>query len=406
VASGNKPVIVVGGGLGGLSAALTLGLKGRKVHVIEQAAEIAPIGYGIQLGPNVFPVFDRLGVTDAVMQASHLPPTLRMSDALSGEELINFSPTSPQYRERFKHPYVVIHRADIHNILLDACKKIDGIELTVSTTVTGFSQDGGGVRVACEDGRDFEGAALIGADGIKSRIREHFVPGDTPKPNGYVAHRTLLDPADVPEGTPYMEEVVLWAGPGYHIVHYPLRHNTIFNVVAVFRQPDYVGDEEVPSHEEEVRAVYSDACPSLKALVAKMDLERRWVLADRNPIRHWCDGRAAMLGDAAHPTLQTLAQGACMAIEDADCLGEALEATEFDYERAFVLYQNNRVIRAARVQLTSRTLWEFYHKEGLARDVRNVEAREMTDEDFQNCVSWVWSGRQPLELASAGAGPG
>lgn len=388
-----KPVIVVGGGLGGLSVALALGQAGRRVHVLEQAPEISPIGYGIQLGPNVFKVFDRLGISETVKAAADFPYSLVMPDADSGETLLQISVTSERYRERFKQPYIVIHRADIHNILLEACRRTTGVELTVNATVVDFQDLGSdGVQVNCLDGRSFEGAALIGADGIKSRVRRQLLGEEMLSPNGYVAHRTIIDMKDVPADLPHRNDVVLWAGPGCHVVHYPLRHGTIFNIVAVFKDPaPGQGDQRV-THEEDVKHVYAQAHPALKKLLSMMDLERRWVLADRDPIRQWTHGRVTLLGDAAHPTFQSLAQGAGMAIEDAVCLAELLRSLDYDYERAFKEYPKRRLVRSARIQLGSRQLWDFYHAEGIAREVRDDELKERVEDDYYNCLSWIWSG--------------
>lgn len=388
-----KPVIVVGGGLGGLSVALALGQAGRRVHVLEQAPEISPIGYGIQLGPNVFKAFDRLGISETVKAAADFPYSLVMPDADSGETLLQISVTSERYRERFKQPYIVIHRADIHNILLEACRRTPGVELTVNATVVDFQDLGSdGVQVNCLDGRSFEGAALIGADGIKSRVRRQLLGEEMLSPNGYVAHRTIIDMKDVPADLPHRNDVVLWAGPGCHVVHYPLRHGTIFNIVAVFKDPaPGQGDQRV-THEEDVKHVYAQAHPALKKLLSMMDLERRWVLADRDPIRQWTHGRVTLLGDAVHPTFQSLAQGAGMAIEDAVCLAELLRSLDYDYERAFKEYPKRRLVRSARIQLGSRQLWDFYHAEGIAREVRDDELKERVEDDYYNCLSWIWSG--------------
>lgn len=389
----DKPVIVVGGGLGGLSVALALGQDGRRVHVLEQAPEISPIGYGIQLGPNVFKVFDRLGLSETVKAASDFPPSLVMPDAESGETLFQVSVTSEHYRKRFEHPYIVIHRADIHNVLLDACRRTPGVELTVNATVVDFKDLGSdGVRVTCADGRAFEGAALIGADGIKSRVRSLLVGEEAPRANGYVAHRTNIDMKDVPADLPHQKDVVLWAGPGYHVVHYPLRHGTIFNVVAVFKDPAPGHGDQRVTHEEDLEHVYARAHPALKKLLSMMNLERRWVLADRDPIRQWTRGRVTLLGDAVHPTLQSYAQGAGMAIEDAACLADLLRDTGYDYECAFIEYPKRRIVRSARIQLGSRQLWEFYHVEGIARDVRNAELKERTEDDHYDCLQWIWKG--------------
>lgn len=388
------PLIVVGGGLGGLSLALALGRNGRKVRVLEQAPEISPIGYGIQLGPNVFKAFDRLGISDIVKAAADFPVSLVMPDADSGQALIQVPLTSDKFSQRYTNPYIVIHRADIHNILLEACRRTPGVELTVNATVVSVEDFGsGGVRVTCADGRTFEGAALIGADGIKSQVR-NYVTGEAlpPRQAGYVAHRTIIDMKDVPADVPYKQDVVLWAGPGYHVVHYSLRHGTIFNIVAVFKDPALGHGDLHVTHEEDVNYVYANAHPALKQLLSMMNLERRWVIADRDPIRQWARGRVTLLGDAVHPTLQSYAQGAGMAIEDAVSLADLLHAVDYDYERAFREYPRRRLVRSARVQLASRELWEVYHAEGIAREVRDAGLEGRDEDDYYRCLDWIWKG--------------
>ncbi|MCY1260579.1 3-hydroxybenzoate 6-hydroxylase [compost metagenome] len=394
------PIIVVGGGLGGLSLALALGQKGRRVHILEQAPQISPIGYGIQLGPNVFKAFDRLGISETVKAAADFPLSLVMPDAESGQTLAQVPLKSEKFHRRFDNPYIVIHRADIHNILLEACRRTPGIELTVNATAVQFEDRGrDGVCVTCADGRRFDGAALIGADGLNSRIRSH-VAGEAPaRAVGYVAHRTIIDMKDVPADLPHQHDVVLWAGPGYHVVHYPLRNRSIFNIVAVFKDPAPGHGDLRVTHEEDVRHVYAEAHPALKKLLSMMDLERRWVLADRDPIRQWTRGRVALLGDAVHPTLQSLAQGAGMAIEDAVCLADLLHGMDYDYERAFREYPRRRLVRSARIQLGSRELWEFYHAEGIAREVRDAGLKERGEDDYYDCLEWIWKGDPSLVQA-------
>ena len=202
--------------------------------------------------------------------------------------------------------------------------------LDAATSVVGVDAVEDGVHVSTRDGRTIAGAAVIGADGRGSCVRPMLVREGAPRLIGYVAHRTIVPMERVPAGVP-RDEVVLWGGPGYHIVHYPLRHGTLFNIVAVFRTSTYAEKGDLRGHRAEVERTYADAHPAMKALLALMDFERRWAISDRDPIRHWHQGRVALLGDAAHPTLQSLAQGACMAVEDAVCLAELIAGADGDF---------------------------------------------------------------------------
>src|SRR5712675_2847511 len=374
-----RPILIAGGGLGGLSAALALGRHGRSVRVLEQAAKFAPIGYGIQLGPNVFPMFERLGITDAVMDEATIPKNILMLDALSGREVTHI-PTGPTFRARFTHPYIIIHREDIHRVLIDACAAVPHIVMEGGAEVVGFEDAGDGVRVALADGRHIDGAALIGADGLRSAVRAKLVVEGEPRPIGYVAHRTIRPMSDMPSNIPYRDEVVLWGGPGFHIVHYPLRHGTLFNIVAVFRTATFGARLDPAAYTAEVRNTYRDAQPAMKTLTDMMDLSRRWIIADREPIRHWGRGRVTLLGDAAHPVLQSFAQGACMAIEDGVVLAELVDLARGDVAQAFDRYQKARLLRTARLALESRAIWDFYHAEGIARDVRNDTCARWRDD--------------------------
>src|ERR1051325_5374989 len=252
-----RPILIAGGGLGGLTAALALGRKGHTVRVLEQAKEFAPIGYGIQLGPNVFPMFDRIGVTAAVMREATIPKNILMLDALSGEEVTHI-PTGLNFRTRFTHPYIIIHREDIHRVLIEACAATPNVTMEGGASVVGFAETDGSVEVALEDGRKVAGAALIGADGLRSAVRAGLVTEGEPVPIGYVAHRTIVPMHELPAHIPYREEVVLWGGPGYHIVHYPLRHGTLFNIVAGFGTSTFAERLDPAAYEAEVRRTYAD----------------------------------------------------------------------------------------------------------------------------------------------------
>ena len=286
---GDDPILIAGGGLGGLTAALALARRGFPVRVLEGAPGFGAIGYGIQFGPNAFHVFDRLGISAEVLRAADEPPVVLMLDALTGAEVTRV-PTGPSFHRRFNHPYIIIHRIDLHDVLLDACRRSDAIELVPDAMVTGFEDHGARVTVTTEDGRSFEGAALIGADGLRSRTRAQLLADGDPLPNGFVAHRTIVPMDQVTADVP-RDVVVLWGGPGFHIVHYPLRHGTLFNIVAVFRSSTHSEKGDVASYRAELQHTYRSAHPSMKALLAMMDLGRRWAVGDRDPIRHWHQGR-------------------------------------------------------------------------------------------------------------------
>jgi salicylate hydroxylase len=383
-------ILIVGGGLGGLSVALALGRKGRRVRVLEQTPELGAIGYGIQLGPNIFPMFERLGVTEAVLAQSILPRACIMFDALTGAEVTRI-PNEPALRARFGHPYIVIHRVDLHQVLLDACRATDGIVLEPLTTVVSFERRGDRVIVATQDGRMIEGAALIGADGLRSAVRAQVVNDGEPKPIGYVAHRTIVPMDQVPAAV-QRDISALWIGPGFHLVHYPLRHGTLFNIVAVFRTGSFDEKGDAAFHTAEVDRTYRTADPVMKSLLAIMDLGRRWVIADRDPVRQWSSGPVTILGDAAHPALQTFAQGACMAIEDAVVLAELIDRSGDDFASAFQRYEAARCVRTARLQLESRALWEGYHAEGIARDGWLATFAGRSEQDVCECLAWLYDG--------------
>jgi 2-polyprenyl-6-methoxyphenol hydroxylase-like FAD-dependent oxidoreductase len=387
----NDPILIVGGGLGGLTTALALARRGRASRVLEGATEFGAIGYGIQFGPNVFHVFDRLGLTEQVMAVADTPPAVLMMDALTGKELIRIS-TGASFRARFKHPYIIVHRVDIHNVLLDACRQSDAIELVANAMVTGFEDRGDSVSVTTTDGRTFSGPALVAADGVRSLFRAKLVGDGEPRPIGYVALRTIVPMSELKADVP-RDCVLLWGGPGLHVVHYPLRHGTEFNIVNVYRTAAHAERLDAAAARAELDHAYRDTQPAMRAMVGMMDLRWRRSIGDRDPIRPWHKGRVVLIGDAAHAPLQSLAQGAGMAIEDGLCLGELIHLTDGAFADAFRRFQASRLIRTARVQLESRTLWDFYHlDDGIARDVRNATVAGWDEAHLFDCLAWLYDG--------------
>ncbi len=388
--SANNPILIVGGGLGGLATALALARHGRTARVLEGAPEFGAIGYGIQFGPNVFHAFERIGVIEQVLAAADLPAAVLMFDALDGKELVRI-PTGASFRARFKYPYIIVHRIDLHNVLLDACRRNDAIELVSDAMVTGFEDRGDSIAVTAADGRSFSGEALVAADGFRSLFRAKLIGDGEPRPIGYVAVRTIIPIAELHADVP-RDCVVLWAGPSFHIVHYPLRHGKEFNVVAVFGSSRHPEKGDAASYRAELEHTYRDAHPAMRALIAMMDLQWRRSVADRDPVRHWHKGRIVLLGDAAHAPLQSLAQGACMAIEDGVCLAEAIHGADGDYPAAFRGFEAARLLRTARVQLEFRALWQFYHCGGIERDVRNAGLTDWDEAHVFKCLSWLYDG--------------
>jgi salicylate hydroxylase len=387
----------VGAGLGGVAAALGLARKGRKVRIIEATPELGVIGYGIQLGPNVFPMFRRLGVEEAILKHAHFPPDVLMLDALTAREVTRV-PTGESFRARFKDPYVAIHRVDLHGVLLDAMRSMPNVEILPSTEFASYENLEDRVLITTTDGRKFEAAAVIGSDGIGSVVRRQMVGEEALRPIGYVAHRTIV-PMDQVSKEIGRDEVILWGGPGFHIVQYPLRNRSLFNIVAVFQTENIYERADEETYRRVLMETYATAHPLMHEMLGMLDLKRRWVIADRDPIRNWTDGRVALLGDAAHPALQSFAQGACMAIEDAVVLAECIHMMKDDFARAFKTYERARVLRTARIVLENRSLWEFYHLGGIAAEVRNEACATRTEEDTFRCLAWIYDGVRLPEVA-------
>ena len=233
----NDPILVVGGGLGGASISLALARKGFRVRLLEQAPEFGVIGYGIQLGPNVFPMFDRLGVTDAVLAQAIVPKALLMIDSVDAG-LIACMPTGASFQRALQ---AALHRHSPRRSASHPARRLRGeanVELMPLTGAEYFEDQGDHVRLRTTDNRTIDGAAVIGADGLRSTIRQQMLDEGEPRMIGFVAHRTIVPMADVQVDV-HRNEVVLWSGPGFHIVHYPLRRGTLFNIVAVFRTSTY-----------------------------------------------------------------------------------------------------------------------------------------------------------------------
>jgi len=381
------PVIVAGGGIGGMAAALALVRRGFDVKVLEQASQFGEIGAGIQLGPNAFHAFDALGVGDKARSRAVFTDYMVMHDAIDEYE-VGRIPTDEAFRKRFGNPYAVIHRVDVHQSLLEGAQESGHVELVTSTHIERIEQDENSVTVYDQNGKAHRGIALIGADGVRSVVRQQYV-GDPARVTGHVVYRAVIDKKDFPENLRW-NAASIWVGPNCHLVHYPLRGGEQYNVVVTFhsRQKEEWGVTE--GSPEEVQSYFKDICPKARQLIDLPKSWKRWATADREPIAQWAFGRATLLGDAAHPTTQYMAQGACMALEDAVTLGEALRVHNNDIAKAFDLYQRSRVARTARIVLSSREMGRIYHASGVERLIRNDLWKGRTPERFYDAMEWLY----------------
>jgi salicylate hydroxylase len=383
--------IIVGGGIGGLASALGLAQQGINSIVLEKASKLGEIGAGIQLGPNAFHGFDYLGIGDQARKMSVYIDDLILMDAIKGDEITRIS-LGDKFRRRFKNPYAVVHRGDLHAVFLEACKSNKYVELQTNAHVIGYQQKGENVSALIENGDEVNGTALIGAEGLWSKIREQLVGDGPPKVSGHTTYRSVIPIKDMPEELRW-NAATLWAGPKCHIVHYPLSGWKFFNLVVTYHNnaPEPVAGKLVSK--EVVRKGFDHVNPVARQVIERGKDWKLWVLCDREPITNWVDGRVTLLGDAAHPMLQYLAQGACMAIEDAVCLSEAMKSGSSNIEASLLNYQNNRIIRTARVQLQSREIGRHvYHPDGAHALLRNKIMKSKSQDEWHDNIEWLYGG--------------
>src|SRR5881296_421679 len=395
--SASLPILVAGGGIGGIAAALALTRQGFAVKVLEQAPQLGEIGAGIQLGPNAFAAFDALGIGPKARGRAVYTDEMVMHDALD-EYCVGRVPTGEAFRARFGNPYAVIHRADVHTSLLEGAQESANIEILTSTTVQRVDQNDEGVTVHDEKGGTHRGIALIGADGVKSAVRRQYV-GDAARVSGHVVYRAVVDRQDFPADLQW-NAASIWVGPNCHLVHYPLRGGEQYNVVVTFHSRDAEEWSVREGSRDEVQSYFGGICARARQLIDLPKDWKRWATADREPIGQWTYGRATLLGDAAHPTLQYLAQGACMALEDAVTLGEALRVTHNDIGKAFAHYERSRITRTARVVLSAREMGRIFHAKGVERLVRNDLWKGRTPERYYDAMEWLYGWKVEHCLAA------
>jgi salicylate hydroxylase len=408
-------VIVVGGGLGGLGAAFSLTRQGLAVRLLESAPAFGEVGAGIQLAPNCTRILDDYGLLDEAKSLGVVPDAMVMRDAVDGDELTRLD--LRDLERRYGYPYLVIHRSDLHGLLLRACERA-GVELVTDARATSYENTADGARVSLATGETHEAGIVIAADGLHSVARGLFVD-DRPVSSAYVAYRGTV-PAEQPRVKSVdLSEVVVYVGPRCHFVHYGLRGGELLNQVAVFESPKALAGREDWGTPDELDAAFAETCDFVRDGLPFMWRDKWWRMFDRDPVMKWVHGRIALLGDSAHPPLQYIAQGAIMAIEDGWVLGEHVArnrtaAGTVDWSAALAAYEAVRPEHCRRVLTTSRKWGELWHLDGVAREQRNVllRARDTCDYSF---TDWLYGPTAltpdqepemftPVPLSSADAG--
>lgn len=399
------PFVIVGGGIGGLAAALGVAETGRKAHVLERTPEFGEVGAGIQLAPNGTAVLKRLGVMEEINKVAVFPKRLVLMDAMTGKELTALN-LQDEFKERYGHPYIVLHRADLHKVLFEACAANDNITLQTNSEVDQVENVEGGAKVTLNDGTVYEADAVIGADGIHSKTRK-LVSDDKPVCSQYVAYRGTIPMSEVKEtaGTDD-DDVIMWIGPNLHVVQYPVRRGELYNQVVVFKSFKYkpgandwkADDWGTP---EEMDERFADTCPQVKNAVSFISRQFRWAMWDRNPIDNWTDGNVTLLGDAAHPMLQYMAQGGIAALEDVAHLTNMLHKYGDDYATVFEEYQKERIPRASKVQTYARNWGEIIHAEDPISIMLRNDIFAKRDENDISYVDWLYSKRYEAPFVKA-----
>ncbi|NWF27078.1 3-hydroxybenzoate 6-monooxygenase [Streptomyces sp. PKU-EA00015] len=381
-------IIIAGGGIGGLAAALGISRRGHRVTVLEARDTFTEIGAGIQLGPNAFQALDQLGVGDEVRARAVHIDELRFMDGTTGEKVASM-PLTGDYRRRFGNPYAVVHRIDLYAPLLEACRGVDTIELRTEASVVSYEQNDGSVTVRLTSGEEVTGAALIGADGINSFVRKKLVGDGFPRVSGHTIYRSVIPMEQVPEELRW-NTVTLWAGPKWHFVHYPIGEGKFLNLAATRDDGATKAVLGEPVAKDHVLGEFPELGDTARRLLNLGEDWRSWVLCDRDPVDTWADGRVVLVGDAAHPMLQYAAQGACQAVEDAVVLGELIGTEESEFEVNFQKFNAERRERTAATQLVAREMGrQLYHPAGEAAKARNAMLASLSAEDMYDKVAWL-----------------
>jgi salicylate hydroxylase len=389
--AGAPRVLIAGGGIGGLAAALALLRRGFDVEVYEQSGELREVGAGLQLSANGNRVLHELGVAPALaaLACEAAGKEVRLWNTGQTWKLFDLGTVSV---DRYGFPYYTVYRPDLLAVLADAVRRLKPDAIHLAAKCTGLEQDAHGVTLRYEGGTA-RGDALIGADGVHSRMRQALFGPDAPRFTGLMAWRGTIAMERLPER---MRRLVgtNWIGPGAHVVHYPVHRGEYMNFVAVVERDDWrVESWTTPGTPDELRADFAGWHADVQLMIDAIATPFKWALMGRAPMPQWSVGRASLLGDACHPTLPFLAQGAVMALEDGFVLARALAASPHDLASGLVRYENARKARTTRIVQGSADNVHRFHNRALAdaQGARDYVDREWAEESVKQRYEWLFT---------------
>lgn len=390
---GTKPhIVIIGAGIGGLTAAASLLQRGFDVDVYEQAPALMEVGAGVQISANGTRVLCELGLEKQMYDWCWQPEGKEIRLWSSGQTWTLFD-LGAESIERYGYPYVMFHRADLHNILADAVRQAKPDAIHLNARCTGFEQDDGGATAHFQDGSSVRADAVIGADGTHSAIRGQLWGADNPKFTGIIAWRGVIPAGDLPEGL-FRPAGTNWVGPGAHVIHYYLRRGELMNVVGLVERDDWqVESWSAQGTMDEMANDFRGWHEDVHTLISKLDPPYKWALFLRPPLPQWRQGRVSLLGDACHPMVPLLAQGAVMAIEDGMVLARCVETYSDDVPAALQRYEDLRRDRTAKTVIGSNENAGRFHNQALA-DPEQAEAyvtREWQPERVTDRYEWLFT---------------